>query len=51
LIAQWTTHADALLEEHCHVWEAATGQRVRVATMCRMQQRLGWTRKKVPWGQ
>ena len=50
LIAQWTAHPDAPLDEHSRLWEEATGQRVSVATMCRMEQRLGWTRKKSPSG-
>ena len=37
---------DATLAELCAWVATATGVRVRVATMCRLLQRLGWPRKK-----
>jgi transposase len=46
LIAQLDAHSDATLEEHCTMWEAAGHRMLSPATMCRAQQRLGWTRKK-----
>ena len=39
---------DATLAEYCARWEAATGVAVSASTMCRAQQRLGWTVKKSP---
>lgn len=48
LIAQLDAHPDATLEEHCALWQDAGYARVSPATMCRMQRRLGWTRKKRP---
>lgn len=39
--AQVRAHPDATLAEHCALWEAATGDRVSPATMCRTLQRLG----------
>ena len=38
--------ADATLEELCADVAAETGVRVSVPTMCRVLQRLGWSRKK-----
>jgi len=46
LVAQLAALPDATLAMHCDRWEAATGVRVSVSTMCRAQQRVGWTRKK-----
>ena len=46
LVAQLVALPDATLAMHCDRWEAATGVRVSVSTMCRAQQRVGWTRKK-----
>lgn len=43
---QLETHPDALLEEHCKLWEAETGVKVSNSTMGRAIQRLKWTRKK-----
>lgn len=45
LVAQLTAWPDATLAMHCDHW-AATGVQVSVSTMCRAQQRVGWTRKK-----
>jgi transposase len=47
-LAQLQAHPDATLDEHCRLWAEATGQQVSVSTMCRLQQRLGLTRKKSP---
>ena len=46
LRAQVGARPDATLAEHCETWEAATGDRVSPATMCRTLQRLGLTLKK-----
>jgi len=46
LIAQLDALPDATLAMHCDQWETTIGVRVSVSTMCRAQQRLGWTRKK-----
>jgi transposase len=48
LMAQLETHPDATLEEHCTRWAAASHRAISPATMCRTQQRIGWTRKKRP---
>ena len=49
LLPQLRAHPDATLDEHCRLWEAATGARVSAATMSRVIARdLGWTRKKRP---
>jgi transposase len=48
LMTQLQAHPDATLEEHCTVWAAAGHRGISPATMCRTQQRLGWTRKKRP---
>jgi len=37
---------DATLAEYCARWEEETGVAVSASTMCRAQQRLGWTVKK-----
>lgn len=46
LLAQLRAHPDATLEEHCAMWERGQGRAVSVSTMCRAQQRVGWTHKK-----
>ncbi|MCA1669584.1 MAG: transposase [Thermomicrobia bacterium] len=46
LITQFDAAPDATFATHCAQWEAATGRRVSQSTLCRAQQRLGWTRKK-----
>jgi len=46
LIAQFKADPDATLATYCERWEAAAGVRVSQSTMCRAQQRIGWTRKK-----
>ncbi len=46
LVAQFAADPDATFATDCDRWEVATGVRVSVSTMCRAQQRLGWTRKK-----
>jgi transposase len=46
LRAQVRAHPDATLAEHCASWEAATGDRLSPATMCRTLQRLDLTLKK-----
>lgn len=43
---QLEAHPDATGEEHCRLWEAATGIKVSSSTMGRAIQRLKWTRKK-----
>jgi len=37
LRAQWATNRGASLDTHCHLWAAATGQRVSISTMRRMR--------------
>ena len=39
---------DATLAEYCARWKEETGVAVSASTMCRAQQRLGWTVKKSP---
>lgn len=39
---------DATLAAYCAQWEEETGVAVSTSTMCRAQQRLGWTVKKSP---
>ncbi len=46
LVAQFAADPDATFATYCERWEAATGVRVSQSTMCRAQQRVGWTRKK-----
>jgi transposase len=46
LRAQLRAHPDATLEEHCALWKQAQGRAVSASTMCRAQQRVGWTVKK-----
>ncbi|MCA1723748.1 MAG: IS630 family transposase [Thermomicrobia bacterium] len=46
LVAQLAASPDATLAMHCDDWAATTGVRVSQSTMCRAQQRVGWTRKK-----
>ncbi len=45
---QLAAHPDAILAEHCRLWEEQTGQPMSTSTMSRLQRRLGWTRKKSP---
>jgi len=46
LLPQLEAHPDAILEEHCRLWEAETGVKVSISTMSRAILRLNWTRKK-----
>jgi transposase len=46
LLAQLRIHPDATLAEHCEIWEREQGCAVSASTMCRAQQRVGWTVKK-----
>ncbi len=46
LSLQLQAHPDALLEEHCRMWQERHGTRVSTATMSRAIKRLGWTPKK-----
>jgi transposase len=46
LLAQLRAHPDATLEEHCARWHRERGCAVSTSTMCRAQQRVGWTVKK-----
>jgi transposase len=46
LVAQFDAAPDATFATYCDQWEASTGVRVSQSTMCRAQQRVGWTRKK-----
>jgi transposase len=46
LVALLAADPDAPLAAYCERWEAATGVTVSRSTMCRAQQRVGWTVKK-----
>jgi transposase len=46
LLAQLRAYPDATLDEHCLLWQREQGRAVSASTMCRAQQRLGWTHKK-----
>lgn len=46
LVAQLAATPDARLADHCAAWEREQGVRVSASTMCRAQQRAGWTHKK-----
>ncbi len=46
LLAQLRAHPDATLEEHCATWAREQRRAVSTSTMCRAQQRVGWTVKK-----
>ena len=46
LLAQLRAHPDATLEAHCAIWAEEQGCTVSTSTMCRAQQRVGWTVKK-----
>ncbi len=46
LVAQFDADPDATFATYCDQWEATTGVRISQSTMCRAQQRVGWTRKK-----
>jgi transposase len=46
LLTQLRAHPDATLEEHCAIWHQEQGGTVSTSTMCRAQQRVGWTVKK-----
>jgi len=46
LLAQLRAHPDATLAAHGAIWEGEQGRVVSTSTMCRAQQRVGWTVKK-----
>ncbi len=46
LIALLAADPDARLADYCARWAAETGVAVSASTMCRAQQRVGWTVKK-----
>lgn len=46
LVALFTADPDARLADYCGRWQEQTGVTVSASTMCRAQQRLGWTVKK-----
>ena len=46
LLAQLEAHPDAILQEHCEMWEEQQGIKVSISTMSRAILLLGWTRKK-----
>jgi transposase len=46
LLTQLRAHPDATLAEHCALWQHEQGRMVSTSTMCRAQQRVGWTVKK-----
>src|SRR6185437_13406429 len=49
LEAQLRAHPDALLTEHCQLWEESQGVRLRKSAMWAAIRRLRWTRKKGRW--
>ncbi len=51
VLPQLQAYGDAMLEQHCAMWEQAHGERVSRWTMSRAIKRLGWTRKKSHSGQ
>lgn len=44
--AQLTAMPDATLAVHCAAWQEATGVQVSRSLWCRMERKVGWTRKK-----
>jgi transposase len=46
LQSQLDAYPDAILEEHCQIWETTQGVQISTASMSRAIQRLNWTRKK-----
>jgi transposase len=46
LVALLAADPDATLAEYCARWEGETGVAVSQSTLCRAQQRVGWTVKK-----
>lgn len=46
LRAQLEAHPDATREEHCRLFQAASGLQVSTASISRARAALGWTRKK-----
>jgi transposase len=50
VLPQLQAYGDAMLEQHCAMWEQAHGERVSRWTMSRAIKRLGWTRKKKSLG-
>ena len=46
LVALLAADPDATLAEYCARWEEETGVAVSQSTLCRAQQRVGWTVKK-----
>jgi putative transposase len=44
--AQLTASPDATLANHCATWREATGRAVSPSTWCRLERRVGWSRKK-----
>src|SRR6185437_16786837 len=49
LEAQLRAHPDALLAEHCQLWEESQGVRLQKSAMWAAIRRLRWTRKKGRW--
>lgn len=49
LRAQLRDHPAAYLDEHCTLWEQASGVRVSRITLSRAIRRVGFTRKKGRW--
>jgi transposase len=48
LVALFAADPDATLADYCARWHEQTGVAVSESTMCRGQQRVGWTVKKSP---
>lgn len=49
LRAQVTEHPADYLDEHCRLWERATGVRISLSAMSRAIRKGGFTRKKGRW--
>ncbi len=46
VVAQLAASPDATLADHCAAWREATGVAVSPGTWCRLERRVGWSRKK-----
>jgi putative transposase len=46
VVAQLTASPDVTLADHCATWREATGMAVSTSTWCRVERRVGWSRKK-----
>lgn len=46
VLAQLRAAPDATLAEHCARWRERTGTAISPSAWCRLERRVGWTRKK-----